>query len=57
MDPAPERGKHTSWATFLKAHYVAHYHEERCHQGLQIRLLKCPTALESRWSSRAPGEI
>jgi hypothetical protein len=22
-------------------HYVAHYHEERNHQGLQNRLLKC----------------
>jgi len=23
-------------------HYVAHYHEERNHRGLQNRLLKCP---------------
>jgi putative transposase len=21
VDPAPERGKHTSWVTFLKAHW------------------------------------
>jgi putative transposase len=26
------------------AHYVAHYHEERNHQGLQNRLLKCSGA-------------
>jgi hypothetical protein len=23
IDPAPERGKHTSWSTFLKAHWSA----------------------------------
>lgn len=37
------------------AHYVAHYHEERNHQGLQNRLLKCsegPTNLGGRVERR-----
>jgi transposase InsO family protein len=36
-------------------HYVAHYHEERNHQGLQNRLLKCshgPAHLDGRVERR-----
>lgn len=36
------------------AHYMAHYHEERHHQGLQNRLLKCSDIFVHQQFTRSP---